>query len=118
MIIIAAVSDLFFASKIRATAEHLGVEIRFARNLQSLIDTARQYETKMILVDLQGTNIDPIELATALHKDEQLKSIALIGFYSHVETELQERAKAAGYSLVMPRSAFSNQLGQLLSGES
>jgi CheY-like chemotaxis protein len=115
--IIAAVSDLFFASKIRATAEHLGVDIRFARSLNSLIETARQNVTKMILVDLQATNIDAIELATTFQSDEQLKSIPLVGFFSHVETELQERAKGAGYSLVMPRSAFSNRLAQLLSGE-
>ena len=115
-IVVAAVSDLFFASKIRATAEHLGIEVRFVRNSQTLADIARGNPPDLFLVDLQSTNLDPIELAQTLRADERLNSVPLLGFYSHIQTELQERAIQAGYTHVMPRSAFSQRLGDVLSG--
>ena len=33
--VIAAVDDIFFAAKIRAVAEHLGVDVRFAKTMQT-----------------------------------------------------------------------------------
>ncbi|MGH9881424.1 MAG: hypothetical protein ACRD6N_08310 [Pyrinomonadaceae bacterium] len=116
-LVIAAVADLFFASKIRATAEHLGVDIRFVRNVNALTDTARQSKPDLILVDLQSTNLDAIGLAQKLQADENLRSIPLLGFYSHLLTELQEQARQAGYTYVMPRSAFTNKLADVLSGK-
>src|SRR4030095_5511497 len=95
-LVIAAVADIFFASKIRAAAEHLGVEIRFIRSTEMLTSNAREQAPDMILVDLHSTNLDPIELAKVFQADADLRSIPLLGFFSHVETELQERAKQAG----------------------
>jgi PleD family two-component response regulator len=116
-LVIAAVADIFFASKIRAAAEHLGVEIRFIRSTEMLTSKARERAPDMILVDLHSTNLDPIELAKVFQADADLRSIPLLGFFSHVETELQERAKQAGYKYVLPRSAFANRLGSILKGE-
>jgi len=38
----------------------------------------------------------------------------LLGFFSHVETELQRNALAAGFDRVIPRSVFARDLSQLL----
>ena len=115
--VIAAVADMFFASKIRAAADHLGVEIRFVRSTEMLTSAAREGAPDLILVDLHSTNLDPIELAKAFQADADLRSIPMLGFFSHVEKELQERAKQAGYKYVLPRSAFANRLGSILQGE-
>ena len=40
--IIAAVDDMFFVAKIRATAEHLGVELKSVRNAELLLNLARE----------------------------------------------------------------------------
>jgi len=42
----------------------------------------------------------------------------LLGFLSHVQVDLQRAAIAAGCDEVMPRSAFSANLNQILSRES
>lgn len=111
---IAAVDDLFFASKIRAVAEHLGLSIEFARNDQAVIDSARRETPAVIVVDLHSQKFQPLALAGLLKEDTQLKSIRLVGFYSHVETELQTAAEKAGFDQVLPRSAFTNRLPQIL----
>lgn len=115
--VIAAVDDLFFASKIRATAEHLGLIIEFARSDEAVIAAARRELPAVILVDLHSQKFQPLELAARLKEDEQLKAIRLIGFFSHVETQLQVAAETAGFDQVLPRSAFTNRLPQILSGE-
>lgn len=116
-LVMAAVSDLFFASKIRATAEYLGIEVRFLRSVEALAESAREKKPDLVLVDLQSTNLDAIELAKTFQADAELQTTPLLGFYSHVQTELQEKAKLAGYKQVMPRSAFSSRLAEILSGD-
>ena len=105
-VVIVVVDDMFFASKIRAVAEAVGVEISFPRTREALIEKAR--EARLIIVDLHNQKIDSVELA------RQLSGVKLIGFFSHVETELRQRALAAGYDEVLPRSAFVRDLAQIL----
>jgi PleD family two-component response regulator len=114
--VIAAVDDMFFISKIRATAEHLGVDVRFARNSDALLASARENKADLIIVDLHAQKIDPIALATALKSDRELQSIDLLGFFSHVQTDLMREATEAGYDRVIPRSAFSKDLSTILAG--
>jgi PleD family two-component response regulator len=115
--IIAAVDDMFFASKIRATAEALGVNIKFHRRLESLMIAAAEQAPDLILVDLHNKNINPLELARQVKSNDSLKAIPLMGFFSHVQTDLQQQAFAAGYDQVIPRSVFARDLGQILKPE-
>ena len=105
-VVIVVVDDMFFASKIRATAEALGIEVSFPRSKEALVEKARDAE--LILVDLHNQKIDAVELA------QQLSGVKLIGFFSHVETELRQKALAAGYDEVLPRSAFVRDLPEIL----
>ena len=113
--LIAAVDDMFFASKIRATAEGLGLEVRFTKNADAAIEMARAEMPSLLVADLHSEKSDPFGLAERMKAEDGLRDIELVGFFSHVETALQERATRAGYDRVMPRSAFSNQLPQILS---
>ena len=116
--VIIAVDDMFFVAKIRATAEHLGVTLRSVRNLETLLNVAREGQTDLIIVDLHAQKLDPLTVGQAIKSDEQLASIPLLGFFSHVQSELKENALAAGYDLVIPRSVFSRDLGAILEGKS
>ncbi len=115
--IIAAVEDIFFASKIRAAAEHLGLEVRFARSLEEAIESARREPHALIIADLHSQKCDPFALAGRIKTDETLRAVSLLGFFSHVQTELQQRALAAGFDRVMPRSAFSKNLAEILKSD-
>src|SRR5215203_1472158 len=114
--VIGVVDDMFFASKIRAVAEAVGVEISFARSSEALVTKALSTEPQLILVDLHHEKIDPVAVATALKSDERLRTIPVLGFFSHVQVELQRNALAAGFDRVLPRSAFTRDLAQILSG--
>lgn len=108
---------MFFAAKIRATAEHLGTKVRFSRSLQGIIEAARETETALIIVDLHAQQFDALALARTLKADEQLSAVRLLGFCSHVQTTLMQEAREAGYDYVLPRSAFTNRLPEILEGK-
>ncbi|MGI9107319.1 MAG: response regulator [Pyrinomonadaceae bacterium] len=115
--VVVAVDEIFFAAKIRTAAEHLGIEIVFPRSLESLIESAIQSAPALVIVDLHLQRYDPFLIALDLKANEALREIPLVGFFSHVQTELHGRAVAAGFDRVMPRSAFSKRLPEILQGQ-
>ena len=112
--VIAAVDDMLFVSKIRAVAEHLGQKIKFARSADQVLEAARAELPSLIIVDLHSQKIAPLALAKQLKADAQLRSIMLLGFFSHVEAETKRQAEEAGFDKVIPRSAFAKDLAAIL----
>lgn len=116
--ILAAVDDMFFASKIRTTAEALSVEIGFPRTTEALLAKANEAKPSLILVDLHNQRLDPIDLGRQLKSSHELSEVTLLGFFSHVDTDLKRRAEEAGYNRVIPRSVFARNLAEILAGKS
>jgi len=111
--ILAAVSDLLFASKISAAAKQLGLPLEFFRDKEKLFEAAAS-EPGIVLVDLNNTTLDPIELILSLKASPPTKPAQVIGYVSHVQHERRREAEKAGCDLVLPRSAFSQNLIELL----
>ena len=115
--IVAIVDDMFFVSKVRGTAEATNVEVSFPRTKEAAITRTRESKPDLILVDLHNQRFDPIEFVTELKTEPELQLIPILGFFSHVEVELQRRAVAAGFDSVIPRSVFARDLGEILQGK-
>ena len=117
--IVAAVDDLFFAAKIRGTAEQAGARVDFPRGADALLASAGGDEPPRLLVfDLHAQRYgDLFALAARLKADERLRGVPLVGFFSHVHTELHRRALDAGFDKVLPRSAFTKNLPDILRGK-
>ena len=116
-LVLVAVDDLFFAAKIRATAEHLGGEVVFPRSLDALVAAARDGAPALVIVDLHLQRYDPFAVAPRLRAEEALRETPLVGFFSHVQIELQRRAKDAGFDHIQPRSVFTKRLPEILQGQ-
>lgn len=114
--IIVAVDDLMFASRIASTAKALGVEIAFARSPEAIVEAVRTRAPRLVIFDLNSVKVRPLEAVAALKADATLAAVPTVGFVSHVQTELITAARAAGVDQVMARSAFVTQLPQLLQG--
>jgi DNA-binding NarL/FixJ family response regulator len=112
--VLVAVDDLLFSSKIRATAKQAGVELAFARSPQEILDRARTLMPALAIFDLNSGKTDPINTITALKGDPALASIRTVGFVSHVDSSTIAAARNAGTDEVMPRSAFAAQLAEIL----
>jgi CheY-like chemotaxis protein len=115
-VIIVAVDDLMFASRISSAAKALGVEIAFARSPESIVEAVRTKAPRLVILDLNSVKVRPLEAVAALKADTALAAVPTVGFVSHVQTELITAAREAGVDQVLARSAFVTQLPQLLQG--
>ena len=114
--VLVAVDDLLFSSKIRATAKQAGVEVTFARSPEEIVSQARAIKPALAIFDLNSGKTDPVNTISALKADPELASIRTLGFASHVHTELIAAARKAGADQVLPRSAFAGNLAEILLG--
>jgi PleD family two-component response regulator len=112
--VIVAVDDLMFASKISSAARALGVEIAFARSPEAIVDAVREKSPRLVILDLNSQRVRPIEAVAALKADAALAAVPTLGFVSHVQADLIDQARQAGVDRVLARSAFVQQLPQLL----
>ena len=67
-----------------------------------------------IIIDLNGTSVDALDLIGALKTDPETKGVELIGYVSHVQTDLRQAAEQKGCDIVVARSAFSQNLPAML----
>jgi CheY-like chemotaxis protein len=114
--IFAFVDDLFFATKIQETARKLNVKVEFAKNDKDLAERMQQNgeeKPSLIIFDLNNANAKPLTLIPKL-KSKLKKGTSIIGFLSHVQGDLKQKAHEVGCDMVLPRSAFSQNLPQLL----
>jgi CheY-like chemotaxis protein len=111
--ILAVLDDLFFTVKINEAAKRAGVHVEFVKSAKDALDKA-QAHPPVIILDLNCTSLDPLKLIEHLKSNAALKEIRLIGFVSHVQAELIQKAREAGCDIVLARSAFSKNLPHIL----
>ncbi|HSR09226.1 MAG TPA: hypothetical protein VLM42_18995 [Bryobacteraceae bacterium] len=111
--VLAVVEDLFFTVKINESAKRAAVPIAFVKSQRDALDQAEEHPA-LIILDLNFASIDPVDLIRKLKTDPALSKIQLIGYVSHVQGELKQQAQEAGCDMVLARSAFSQNLLQLL----
>jgi CheY-like chemotaxis protein len=109
--IVALMDDLFFQMKLAETAKRLGVELQVATNGDALMSLLAG-GPNLVIVDLNARS-QPIQTIERLRLAQ--KDLRVVGFLSHVQTDLAAQARAAGCDEVMPRSSFTQNLAAILS---
>jgi CheY-like chemotaxis protein len=113
--ILAVMSDLFFSVKINDAAKKLGMTAEFVKDKTLALEKAKR-RPPLIILDLNCDAADPLDLIAQIKANPDTAGIALIGFVSHVQTELKQRAKEIGCDTVVARSAFAQNLPAILEG--
>lgn len=111
------IEDLFFFAKINETARKLGVKVAFVKNepdtISRILDAPDEERPSLIVFDLNNAAAKPLVLIPKL-KAKLKRGTSVIGFLSHLQGDLKAKALEAGCDMVMPRSAFSQNLPTLL----
>ena len=111
------IEDLFFLAKIQETAKKLGIKVGFLKNekdtVAKFVDAPEQERPSLIVFDLNNVNAKPLTLIPKL-RAKLKKGTSIIGFLSHLQGDLKVKAVEAGCDMVMPRSAFSQNLPNLM----
>jgi PleD family two-component response regulator len=111
--ILALVTDLFFTVKISDAAKRVGMQVDFTKDEEEFLEKAQAKPT-LIIMDLNFSAFQPLKLVSKLKANSDLKKISIIGFLSHVQGELKQKAHEMGCDMVLARSAFSQNLPQIL----
>ena len=111
--VVVLADDLFFLAKIRETAKAVGVAVVAPDRSRGVAGIA-EAQPQAIYLDVNSRVLPVLEWVRALKADPATRPIAIVGFVSHVQTDLIAAARAAGCDVVLARSAFSQQLPDLL----
>src|SRR5579872_470629 len=111
--VLAVLDDLFFTVKINEAAKRAGLAVTFVKSQRDALDQAAAGPA-LIILDLNFTVIQPVELILKFKADANLQKINLVRYVSHVQGELKQAAQEAGCDMVLARSAFSHSLQQIM----
>jgi CheY-like chemotaxis protein len=111
--ILAVMSDLFFSVKINDAAKKMGMTAEFVKDKTLALEKAK-LKPPLIILDLNCDAADPLDLIARIKSDADTAGTGMIGFISHVQTELRQRAQEAGCDTVVARSVFAQNLQSIL----
>jgi len=111
--VVGVLSDLMFTVKIQEAAKRAGLEAVFVKSKQEALEQAKT-KPAVIILDLNNTAADALEVIGELKGAEETRKIRLLGFVSHVQADLKQAAQQRGCDTVIARSAFSQNLPQIL----
>lgn len=109
-------SDLMWATKVKSTADSLGIACRPARNAEMLAARLADSPVKALIVDLESGPV-ALELIQQMRSGdgaEAGKNVRIIAFAPHVNVDGLQAAKQAGADSVMARGSFAAALPDLL----
>ncbi len=97
--VVAIASDLLLGSKVEAMLSAAGHDV----TLSPALAEAPLDDAELIVADLDAENPEAL---VGL-------GIPVLGYYSHVDVDTRDAAKAAGIDLVVPRSRMARELPDL-----
>ena len=110
--VLAVVNDLFFSVKLTEAAKRSGLNLEFVKEGKLVLEKAGE-KPSLIIFDLNFDAVEPLKLISELKGQPLTKGISLIGYLSHVQVDLKQKAQEAGCDMVMARSAFSQNMPQI-----
>jgi CheY-like chemotaxis protein len=114
--VIVVVDDMFFAAKINSAAGNAHRRIERVRSREQLELEISDTFPSLVIIDLNSNRLDPLQTIEFLKSRPELSRVPVVGFVSHVQTELIRLAQAAGCDYVLPRSAFTQLLPEIITG--
>ena len=120
---IVLIDDLFFQAKLFETAKLTGITLETASTGEQLLKAAAANPEALVIVDLNARQgaLDAVEQLCKGNGERAISNGSgnprrVIAYLSHVQTEMADRARAAGCQDVMPRSKFTQNLAAILRG--
>ncbi len=103
MRVVAVLPDLMFGSKVSELLGAAGHEVVIAP-----AGEVSAGDAEVVVVDLASGVVAPEEVDAG--------ATPRLGIYAHVDAAMRERAQAAGFALVVPRSRFMREGAALVEG--
>jgi CheY-like chemotaxis protein len=110
----ALIEDLLLGSEVQAALQAAGHEVDLISGAVEAWDEVGGID--LLVIDLTSPDVDGVQLFETLATGGELHDVRTLGFFAHVQPEVRERALAAGFDLVVPRSRMAREGAQLVDG--
>jgi DNA-binding NarL/FixJ family response regulator len=104
--VVAVFDDLLLGSNVLGMLRAAGHEVTLTGGADVHPEGA-----DVVVVDLAAGTFDGVALVKRLTAGGELAGSRLLGVYSHVDADTRNRAQAAGFDLVVPRSRMAREGG-------
>jgi DNA-binding NarL/FixJ family response regulator len=107
--VVAVFDDLLLGSNVLGMLRAAGHEATLVGGADVRPDGA-----DVLIVDLSAGTFDGVGIVDSLTAAGALGGTRLLGVYSHVDADTRNRAQAAGFDLVVPRSRMAREGNALI----
>lgn len=110
--VLALVSDLFFGSKVAATARAHGIDYRGARSREAMRNP--ELAPSLVIVDLEAELPDGDALDTIADAIAREPRPVVVAFAGHLLADRLDAAKRAGADAVLTKGGFTGRLEAMM----
>jgi PleD family two-component response regulator len=113
-IVLVAVTDIFFYTKVRDALMAKGYRIERARTQQDIAEKASATAPSAFILNMNDERLDAFQALETVKADAGLKTIPILAFANHEEVDTFNRARALGVTKIVSRNEFSSRLKDLV----
>ncbi len=113
-LIVVAVNDIFFYTKIRDALLPQGYKLERARSQVDVLQKAQALQPSALIMNMNDEKLDAFQALEQLKNHEGLQTTPILAFANHDEVETFRRAKELGVTKIVSRNEFSSRTRDLV----
>jgi len=113
-IVLVAVTDIFFYTKVRDALLTKGYKLERARSQDDIAGKAAAVNPSAVILNMNDQTLNAFQALETLKTDPRFKNIPILAFANHEEVETWNRARAMGVTKIVSRNEFSSRTKDLL----
>ena len=107
--------DLMMTSNAESHAREHNVILKTSGTVEKALNAIQEERPHLLLVDLQTPGLDVVQLGEEIRGLSDSVTPLTVAYAQHVNVELLETAKNAGFDQVITRGQFNSQIRQIIS---
>ena len=112
--ILVAVTDIFFYTKVRDALRPPGYTLERIRSQDEVAGKTASASPAALILNMNDLAIDAFTALETLQADPALRSLPILAFANHEETDTWRRAKELGVTKIVSRNEFSARTRELV----
>ena len=112
--ILVAVTDIFFYTKVRDALRPQGYTLERIRSQDEVAEKTASDSPAALILNMNDLAIDAFQALETLQADPALRSLPILAFANHEETDTWRRAKELGVTKIVSRNEFSTRTRELV----
>jgi CheY-like chemotaxis protein len=114
MVIIAVVSEMIFKAAIEKAAEAEGADCLVLADEDPVLAALQEGTPDALFIDIGSMALDGPGLVQKIKQNPSTRNIPVVAFGNSLRADLMQDAKEMGADLVLAKSAFHQQLPELI----